>query len=140
MCLSRNLHFDVASATKSIFRGSLNNVSATKYALQFSPNIAPATKSANEPHNQKSRFTIPITKSKFLDDQNQFQSATPTTKNLYRNEIAPIPCTYYETSIFEYKNNKISLPRKITIIGGNMCDTTMKTQSLGAPGRGTQIL
>ena len=40
----------------------------------------PATKSANEPHVQKSRLSAPVTKSELLNDQRQVQSAAPATK------------------------------------------------------------
>ena len=54
LCLPRNLH-----------------------TLRGSASAAPATKSANEPHVQKSRFTAPVTKSELLDDHRQPFEANP---------------------------------------------------------------
>ena len=78
----------------------------------------PATKSANEPHVQKSRLTTPVTKSDLLDDHHHVQSAAPATKTAFRSETAPIPCTCHEKSTLEHQNTRfpLHLPRRLTTI------------------------
>ena len=99
---------------------------------------APATKSANEPHVQKSRFTAPVTKSEVLDDHHHAQSAAPAL----RSKTAPIPCTCHEKSILKHQNTRfpLRLPRKVTTMCENAHGTTTRAQSLEAPARGTQTL
>ena len=81
----RNLHFEVhTSVMKSTLRGSQSAV--------------PATKSANEPRVQKSRFTAPVRKSELLDDHRHVQSVAPATKTALRSKTAPIPCACHEKS------------------------------------------
>ena len=73
--------------------GSQSAVLATKATLRgSSPCVAPATKSANEPHLHKSRFTAPVTKSELVEDHHRVQSAVPATKSTFRSKTAPIPC------------------------------------------------
>ena len=68
-------------------------------------NAARDTKSANEPHVQKPRFTAPVTKSEVLDDHHHVQSAALATKAAFRSKTAPIPCK----STLEHKNTKFPL-------------------------------
>ena len=56
--LLRNLHFEVHKVLRA----------RTKSALQGPQSTAPATKAANEPRVQKSRFTAPVTKSERVED------------------------------------------------------------------------
>ena len=68
-----------------------------------------ATKSANEPHVQKSRFTAPVTKSELLDDHHHVQNAAPATKTAFRSKTAPIPCTCHEKSTLDPPKHEVSL-------------------------------
>ena len=62
-----------------------------------------ASKSANEPHVQQSRFTAPVTKSELLDDHQHVRSAAPATKTPFRSNTAPIPCTCHEKSTLKHQ-------------------------------------
>ena len=70
-------------------RGSPSAAPATKSARRGSSAVL-ATKSANEPHVRKSRFTAPVTKSELLDDHRHVQSAAPATKSALRSEVKPL--------------------------------------------------
>ena len=156
--LPRNLHFEVkcchfeVPATKSALRGSKElrraprnltlrgSQSAVLATKSRSPSTAPATKSANEPHVQKLRFTAPVTKPELLDDHHHVQSAAPATKTACRIKTAPIPWACHEKSNLKHENMRfpLRLPRKVTIMRGNARDTTTRAQSLEAPAQGTQ--
>ena len=103
------------------------------------PSAVPATKSAIEPHVQKSRFTA-VTKSELLDDHHHVQSAAPATKIAFRSKTAPIPCTCHEN--LEHQNTRfpLRLPRKVITMCENAHGTTTEAQSLEAPAADTQIL
>ena len=86
----------------------------------------PATKSANEPHVQKSRFTAPVTKSQLLDDHHHVESATPCTKTAFlRSKTAPI-C--HEKSTLEHQTTRfpLRLPRKVTTMHENAHGATTR--------------
>ena len=74
--LPRNLHFEV------------HQMLCLPRNLYFEVHLSavPATKSANEPHVQKSRFTAPVTKSGLLDDHHHVQSAVPATKTAFSKQ------------------------------------------------------
>ena len=107
-----------------------------------SQSAAPATKSANEPHVQKSQFTAPVTKSELLDDHRHVQSAAPATKSAFRSQTPPIPCTCHEKSTLEHQNTRfpLRLPRKVITMCENADGTTTRAQLLEAPAADTQIL
>ena len=100
------------------------------------------TKSANEPHVQKSRLTAPVTKSELLDDHHHVQSAAPARKTAARSKTPPIPCTCHEKSTLEHLNTRfpLRLPRKVTTMYENARGTTTRAQLLEAPAAGPQIL
>ena len=150
LCLPRNLHLEVrqvlhlprnlhieahrqsaAPATKSALRGSPSAV-PTKSLPRGSLSAVSATKSANEPHVQKSRFTAPVTKSELLDDHHHVQSAAPATKTAFRSKTAPIPCTCHEKSTLEHQNTRFSLrlPRKVTTMYQNAHGTTTRESAV----------
>ena len=108
----------------------------------LSPSAVPATKSANKPHVQKSRFSAPVTKSELLDDHHHVQSAAPATKTAFRSKTAPIPCACHEKSTLEHQNTRfpLHLPRKLTTMYQNAHGTTTRAQSPEAPATGRQIL
>ena len=89
--LPRNLHFEVHCACHEICTSRFASaVPATKSALRRPPSAVTATKSANEPHVQKSRFTAPVTKSELLDDHHHVQSVAPATKTAKYNSSDPL--------------------------------------------------
>ena len=112
-------------------------------ALRRSPIAAPATKSANEPHVQQSRFTAPLTKSELLDDHHHVQSAAPAMKTAFRSKTAPIPSTCHENRLASTKTRgkvPLRLPRKVITTCENAHGATTRAQSLEAPARGTHIV
>ena len=76
--------------------------------------VLPATKSAIEPHVQKSPFTEPVTKSELFNDHHRVQSAVPASKSAFRSKTAPIPCACQEKSTLDHENTRYPwrLPRK----------------------------
>ena len=96
-----------------------------KCALQGSPSAAPApaTKSENEPHVQKSRFTAPVTT----------MSKVPRLPRKLHFDVKQLKVE------FEARKREFSL-RKVTFVRGNAHDTTTRARSLEAPARGTQTL
>ena len=121
--LSRNLHFEVHKAL---------HLPRNLHIEGQSQSAVPATKSANEPHVQKSRFTAPVTKSELLDDHHHVQSAAPATKTARLSKTPPIPCTCHEKSTLEHQNTRfpLRLPRKVTNMCENVHGTTTRAQSL----------
>ena len=117
--------------------GSPSAAPATKSALAWSTTSAvPATKSASDPHIQKSRFTAPVMKSDHV------QSSAPATTTAFPSKSAPIPCTCHEKSTLERPNTRfpLRLPRKVTTMYQNVHGATTRAQSLEAPAAGRQIL
>ena len=114
---------------------------ATNSAHRGSQSAVPATKSGNEPHVEKQRFTAPVTKSGLVEDHHHVQSAAPATKTAVRSKEAPIPCTCHEKSAFNHENTRflLRLPRKVTTMCENAHGTTTRAQSLEAPAADTQI-
>ena len=130
--LPRNLHFEVHQVLylpRNLLRAqsavachetctsrSTKCCTCHEICTSRSQSAVPATKSANEPHVQKSRFTAPVTKSELPDDHHHVQSAAPATKTALRSKTAPIPCTCHEKSTLEHQNTRfpLRLPRKVT--------------------------
>ena len=143
LCLPRNLHFEFTKRCACRSRSAaLRGVPATKSAHRGSQSAVPATKSANEPHVQKSRFTAPVTKSELLWKRRSppcHESAAPATKSAFQSApTAPIPCTCHEKSTLEHQNTRfpLRLPRKVTTMCENAHGTTTRAQSLQAPAAG----
>ena len=134
LSLTLSLTLTLALTTRTLTRSlaySLHPLTAraTKSALQGPPSPAPATKSANEPHGQKSRFTAPVTKSERVEDHHHVQSPAPATKSALRSKTAPIPCTCHEKSTLDHQITRFP----VTTMSENACSATTRAQSRHPP-------
>ena len=141
--LPRNLHFEVHQGLRlpRNLRGRQVLRLPRNLLFEVHKSAAPATKSANEPHVEKLRFTAPVTKSQLVEDHHHVQSTVPVTKAAFQSKTAPIPCTCHEKSTLDHENTRfpLHLPRIVTTICDNAHCTTTRARSLEAPAAPTQI-
>ena len=117
------------TAMKSALRGSQSAAPARKSAHRGSQSAARATKSANEPHVQKSRFTAPVTKSELLDDHHHSKVLHLPRKLHF--EVTYLRSTCHEKSTLEHLSTRfpLRLPRKVTAMCENAHSTTTRVRS-----------